>query len=134
MDALDRERHGRAHPGEEADGVAGGLAGEEAGYLPARAVVDGIVLVEAAGDLADVHLDAVAGDGAAVAPGTLAAQPGSSQLVLAVADQHLVDGVRDEPEPMLADQLDAQTLDTELAGLAQLENERLLTGEDLPPG
>jgi hypothetical protein len=86
---LHRERHPGGHPVEEGQGVGGRPARVEAQDLPARAVVDGGVLVEPGPDLAGVHLHAVARDGPAVAPGTLALERGSLEPVLAVADETL---------------------------------------------
>src|SRR6478735_7146563 len=60
LDALHREGHAGAHALKEVERVAGTFVRIDAQHLPAGAVVDGGVLVEARCDLAGVELDAVA--------------------------------------------------------------------------
>src|SRR3712207_9202371 len=69
---LHREGHLLEHVLEEVAGAGGGPARIEAHHLPAGGVVDGGVLIEAALDLAGIHLHAVAGYRPAVAPRPLA--------------------------------------------------------------
>lgn len=78
--------------------VGGSLAREDAGDLPARAVVDCGILIDAGGNLADIDLDAVTRHRPAVGLAALAAQARSLQQVLAVPHQHLVNGVEREPQ------------------------------------
>jgi hypothetical protein len=131
LDALHGERHFLEHLLEEGQAVGGGAARVEAEDLEARAVVDRGVLVEAGADLADVDLHPVAGYRAAVALGALAAEWASLQPALAVADEDLVDGVERQLERVLADELDAQPLDPELALAAERQDERFLGRSDL---
>jgi hypothetical protein len=128
---LHGERHPRPYAVEEGQGVGGGPARVEAEGPPARAGVDGGVLVEAGRDLAGVHLHAVARHRAAGAPGALPLEAGPLQPVLAVAGQDLVDGGERQPQPVPADELVPGHLGRELALAARAEAQRLLLGEGL---
>jgi hypothetical protein len=85
---------------EEGESAGGGLVGRQAGDAIAGAVVDGGVLEEALTNLADVHLHALAGDRAAVAPGSLPLELGAAEPVLVVPDQlhQLIDQAADPPQ------------------------------------
>lgn len=105
LNALNGKRHGRAQLPQKGNRVGGSLAREDAGDLPAGAIVDCSVLIDAGGNLADIDLNAIAGHRPTVSLAALAAQAGPLQQVLAVPNQNLVDGVEREPQAMLADQL-----------------------------
>ena len=55
------------------------------------------------------------------------------QPVQAVADQHLVQGVERQAQPMAADELDPEPLEAKLALAAQLQNQPFLAFQDLAP-
>jgi hypothetical protein len=75
------------------EGVGGCGAAVDAEHLVAAAIVDRGVLIDARPDLADVHLNAIARDGTAVAACSLAPPARSLQNLIAMADECPMDGV-----------------------------------------
>ena len=55
------------------------------------------------------------------------------QPVQAVADQHLVQGVERQAQPMAADELDPEPLEAKLALAAQLQDQPFFAFQDLAP-
>src|SRR5215217_7793731 len=93
LDALDRERHLLNEALQKIEGVGARGAAVDAEHLVAAAIVDRRVLVDARPDLTDVHLDAIAWDGTAVAACSLAPPARSLQNLLAVPDECPMDRI-----------------------------------------
>ena len=134
LDALDRDRYLLDELIEKRQGRLRRWAGEEANHLITRAIVDRRVLVEPRSDLADVHLDAVAGDRPRIALPTLSHQPRPLQPVQPVPAESLVDRVDRQAEAVQPDQLVPEALDAQLAVAPQRENALLLARKHPAPG
>jgi hypothetical protein len=113
LNALDRERHLLDEPLQKVEGVGACGAAIDAERLVAAAIVDRGVLVDAKPDLADVHLDTVPGERAAVAACPLAPPARPLENLLVVADECPIDCVERQRQIVLPDQLIVQLFDAE---------------------
>lgn len=82
--------------------------------------------VHARADFADVHLHPIARHRSTIAELSSDAPPRPLEHLLAVTDEHAMDGVERQRQIVLTDELIAELLDPELAVAPEAEDQRLV--------
>lgn len=131
-DALDWKRRLLDHAIERGERVGGGPPTINAEDLVAAAIVYCRILVDAWRDLADVHLNLVAGKRATVTPNFLQPPARPLENLNPMAHEHAMDRIKRKRQIVMPDQLIAELFDAELSITPQREDQHFLFDEYFP--